>query len=65
MPDHVKLMIRKKFRHAILSFIREFKAGRARNLPALDALREFQEERTQKKMYLTQGQEHNRMQPIG
>eukprot|EP00347_Sterkiella_histriomuscorum_P005402 403356751 len=58
MPENVKLMIRKKFRVSILSFIREYKAGRAKNLPALDALREFQEERRKKKMIHTQVQEN-------
>lgn len=57
MPEEIKLLIRKKFRRAILNFIRLYKQGQAKNLPALDALKDFQTERKLKKMNLTSMQE--------
>ena len=43
MPDHIRREIRLKFRATVIDFYRKFKKGEAQRLPALEALRAFQE----------------------
>ena len=58
MSEEIKFLIRKKFRATVLNFIRRYKAGFAKNLPALDALKEFEEERKMKLLHITSIQEN-------
>ena len=43
MPDHIKRAIRLKFRATVIDFYRKVKQGEAQRLPALEALKAFQE----------------------
>ena len=45
IPAIYKKVIRKKFRDAIINFCKQVRSGEKRQLPALKALKEFQEER--------------------
>lgn len=52
MPDHIKRQIRRKFRATVINFYKRIKAGESCQLPALDALKEFQDEREKQKSRL-------------
>ncbi len=52
MPDEVKSLIRKKFRATVLNFYKKYKLKKIHNLPALDALKFFIEERREQEMKL-------------
>lgn len=43
MPDRMRREIRLKFRATVIDFYRKYKKGEAQRLPALEALRAFQE----------------------
>ena len=46
MPPNVKKLIRKKFRDAAMKYCKQVRSGKLNELPALTALRKFQEERS-------------------
>jgi uncharacterized protein with gpF-like domain len=45
MPQALRLEIKRKFKATVIQYYRDYKAGRAEPLPALDALREYQQEK--------------------
>ena len=47
MPTNVKKLIRKKFRDAAMKYCKKVQQGEVDQLPALAALKKFQEERDQ------------------
>jgi len=43
MPQALRLEIKRKFKATVIQYYRDFKAGKAEPLPALDALKDYQE----------------------
>ena len=52
MPPNVKKLIRKKFRDAAMKYCKQVQSGKVNELPALTALKKFQEERSQQQKKL-------------